>query len=363
MSGAGRLGDLLGIDHPIVQGPFGGGLSSVALAVAVSEGGGLGSYGAHILTPQAITGLVTELKAATSRPFAVNLWVPLEDERLALPDKAAFTAHAERLRPYYEQLGTRAPAYDDVLSLPDFDDQIDALLAAAPPVISFVMGIPPRRVVDEARRRGIVLLGTATTVDEAAALDAAGLDAIVASGSDAGGHRGAFLAPVRESLVGTFSLVPQIADVVAAPVIAAGGIADGRGIRAAFALGADAVQIGTAFLATREAGASAAHKRQLATPAARTTVLTRLFSGRTARGIPNRFVRDMAAHEDAVPPYPVQNALMQPIRRAAAAQDKHEYVNLWAGQAAALAGNDLAAREYLAHLVGELPDQSASPRR
>ncbi|AIS02353.1 NAD(P)H-dependent flavin oxidoreductase [Streptomyces glaucescens] len=355
MSGPGRLGDLLGIDHPIVQGPFGGGLSSVALAAAVSESGALGSYGAHILTPDAITGLVTELKAATSRPFAVNLWVPLEGERSALPDDIAFTTHIERLRPYYDELGVNAPAREVVEALPAFDDQIDALLAAAPPVISFVMGIPPRRVVDEAHRRGITLIGTATTVDEAVALDEAGLDAIVASGSDAGGHRGAFLAPVRESLVGTFSLVPQVADAVTVPVIAAGGIADGRGMRAALTLGADAVQIGTAFLATRESGASDAHRRQLGTPAARTTVLTRLFSGRTARGIPNRFVRDMAAYEDAVPPYPVQNALMQPIRRAAAAQGRPEYVNLWAGQAAALAGDDLSARDYIAHLVKELP--------
>ncbi|MFE6334205.1 NAD(P)H-dependent flavin oxidoreductase [Streptomyces sp. NPDC057806] len=357
MSGRGRLGDLLGIEHPIVQGPFGGGLSSVALAAAVSEGGGLGSYGAHILTPDAITGLVTDLKAATSRPFAVNLWVPLAGERSALPDNAAFTSHTERLRPYYDELGVAAPTFEDVGALPDFDDQIDALLAAAPPVISFVMGIPPRRVVDEARRRGIALIGTATTVDEALALEDTGLDAIVASGSDAGGHRGAFLAPLRESLVGTFSLVPQIVDAVTAPVIAAGGIADGRGIRAALTLGADAVQIGTAFLATRESGASDVHKRRLGTPAARTTVLTRLFSGRTARGIPNRFVHDMAAYEDAVPPYPVQNALMQPIRGAAAAQGRPEYMNLWAGQAAALAHEGLGAREYLAHLVEELTRQ------
>ncbi|MFJ3224402.1 NAD(P)H-dependent flavin oxidoreductase [Streptomyces sp. NPDC086783] len=354
MSDPGRLGELLGIDHPIVQGPFGGGLSSVALAAAVSEGGGLGSYGAHLLTPGEITALVTELKSATSRPFAVNLWVPLEGERSAVPDKNELIAHIERLRPYYQELGASPPAYEVVQTLPEFDDQIDALLAAAPPVISFVMGIPSRRVIDEARRRGIALIGTATTVDEAVALDHAGLDAIVASGSDAGGHRGAFLAPVRESLVGTFSLVPQVADAVTTPVIAAGGIADGRGIRAALALGADAVQIGTVFLATRESGASDAHKRQLGTPAARTTVLTRLFSGRTARGIPNRFVREMAAHEDAVPPYPIQNALMRPIRQSAAAQGRLEYVNLWAGQAAAMADGNLGARELLAELVAQL---------
>ncbi|RSS53212.1 nitronate monooxygenase family protein [Streptomyces sp. WAC01280] len=349
----GRFGELVGIALPVVQGPFGGGLSSVALAAAVSEGGGLGSYGAHIHTPDEITALVARLHAATDRPFAVNLWVPQEGEAEALasadPDLPA--AHIERLRPYYEELGVRPPSAGDVQAWPDFDEQLDALLAAAPPVISLVMGLPPRRLVAEARRRGIVVVGTATTVDEAVALERAGADAVVASGSDAGGHRGAFLRPVRESLVGTFSLVPQVADAVTVPVVAAGGIADGRGIAAALALGADAVQIGTGFLAARESGASEPHRRALGTPDSRTTVLTRLFSGRTARGIPNAFVRDMAAHEDHVPPYPVQNALMQPIRRAAAEQDRPAYVNLWAGQAAALAQESPSAAAYLADLV------------
>ncbi|WP_079038958.1 nitronate monooxygenase [Streptomyces sp. Root431] len=349
----GRFGKLVGIALPVVQGPFGGGLSSVALAAAVSEGGGLGSYGAHIHTPDEITALVARLRAATDRPFAVNLWVPQEGEAEALasadPDRLA--AHAERLRPYYEELDVRPPSAGDVRAWPDFDEQLDALLAAAPPVISLVMGLPPRRLVTEARRRGIVVVGTATTVDEAVALERAGADAVVASGSDAGGHRGAFLRPVRESLVGTFSLVPQVADAVTVPVVAAGGIADGRGIAAALTLGADAVQIGTGFLAARESGASEPHRRALGTPEARTTVLTRLFSGRTARGIPNAFVRDMAAHEEHVPPYPVQNALMQPIRRAAAEQDRPAYVNLWAGQAAALAQETPSAAAYLADLV------------
>ncbi|MFH8620898.1 NAD(P)H-dependent flavin oxidoreductase [Streptomyces vietnamensis] len=347
----GRFGELVGIPLPIAQGPFGGGLSSVELAATVSEGGGLGSYGAHIHTPEEITALVAKLRAATGRPFAVNLWVPQEGERTELP-AAALAEHVERLRPYYEELGVRPPSAEDVRSWPDFDAQLDALIAAAPPVISLVMGLPPRRLVAEARRRGIVVVGTATTVEEAVALEAAGVDAVVASGSDAGGHRGAFLRPVRESLVGTFSLVPQVADAVSVPVVAAGGIADGRGVAAALALGADAVQVGTGFLAARESGASEVHRRILGTPEARTTVLTRLFSGRTARGIPNGFVRDMAAHEEHVPPYPVQNALMGPVRRAAAKQGRPEYVNLWAGQAAALAQEPSAAA-YLASLAEE----------
>ncbi|MEU7136637.1 nitronate monooxygenase [Streptomyces sp. NPDC046261] len=346
----GRLGALLGLEHPVVQGPFGGGLSSVALAVAVSEGGGLGSYGAHILEPDRITETVGKLKAGTARAFAVNLWVPQPGEPGPHPDRAEWARHADRLRPYYEELGLAWPPDAPAAGTPDFDDQVDALLAARPPAISFVMGIPPQRVFDEARRRGIVLIGTATTVDEAVALEEAGFDVVVASGSDAGGHRGAFLRPVHESLVGTFSLVPQVADAVSVPVVAAGGIADGRGIAAALTLGADAVQIGTGFLATRESGASEIHRRALRAPEARTTVLTRLFSGRTARGIPNRFVRDMSAHENDVPPYPLQNTLMRPIRQAAADQGKADYVNLWAGQAAALAGAP-HAQQYLSDLL------------
>ncbi|WP_411111892.1 NAD(P)H-dependent flavin oxidoreductase [Streptomyces sp. c-19] len=357
----GRLGELFGIALPVVQGPFGGGLSSVELTAAVSEGGGLGSYGAHILSPEEITDLVARLKARTRRPFGVNLWVPLEDEAALRPTDTELAAHRARLKPYYDELGVTPPTAADLAAArPDYEAQVDALLAAEPAAVSLVMGLPSRHLVAEARRLGISLIGTATTVEEAVALEQSGVDAIVASGSDAGGHRGAFLRPVRESLVGTFSLVPQVADAVSVPVIAAGGIADGRGVAAALALGADAVQIGTGFLATRESGASEVHRRTLGTPESRTTVLTRLFSGRTARGIPNLFVRDMAAYEDEVPPYPVQNALMQPIRRAAAAAGRADCVNLWAGQAAALARTETTAAEYLAKLVEESTSATAT---
>lgn len=354
---SGRLEDLLNLDHPIVQGPFGGGLSSVALAAEVADAGGLGSYGAHILGPDQIVKLVAELKNATSRAFAVNLWVPQPGES----ELRAGAADVERLRPYYAELGVPEPDIGQPVGQ-NFDDQIEALLAAEPPAISFVMGVPSERVLAEARRRGIVTIGTATTVDEAIALEAAGLDAVVASGSDAGGHRGAFLRPVHESLVGTFSLVPQVADAVSVPVIAAGGIADGRGIAAALTLGADGVQIGTGFLATTESGASPLHKQGLHGPDARVTVLTRLFSGRLARGIPNRFVREMAAFEADVPPYPVQNALMLPIRRAAAEQGLPDYVNLWAGQAAPLT-RARTAGEYIQTLLAETDRATGAGRR
>lgn len=347
----GRLQALLRIRYPIVQGPFGGGLSSVPLAASVSNAGGLGSFGAHTLDPDRITSLVAELKVSTSDPFAVNLWVPQPGEATLRLDEAEFARHVGRLQPYYQALGVAAPTYRTSFGH-DFAAQVEALLRAEPPVASFVMGVPPADVLREARRRGIVTIGTATTVDEAAALDAAGVDAIVASGSDAGGHRGAFLRPVHESLVGTFSLIPQVADAVSAPVIAAGGIADARGVAAALTLGADGVQIGTAFLATDESGASAVHKRALHGSAARTTVLTRVFTGRLARGIPNRFQREMAAYEDDVPPYPIQSGLTQPLRNAANQRGEHDFVHLWAGQAAPLTA-PRAAAEYVATLVAE----------
>lgn len=337
-----RVTELLGLRHPIVLGPFGGGASSVPLVAAVSDAGGLGSFGANTLAPADILAVVAEIRSRTAGPFAVNLWVPQPGEREARPTDAELAAHLVRLRPYLEELGLPDPP----LAAPfaqDFDRQVEALLEARPPVASFVMGIPPDEVLAAASRLGIATIATATTVEEALALEAAGVGLVVASGSDAGGHRGAFLRPVEESLVGTFSLVPQVADAVSAPVIAAGGIADGRGIAAALTLGADGVQVGTAFLACEESGASAAYRQALLDPAARTTMLTRAFSGRLGRAIPNRFLRELRPYEPELPPYPVQSYLTQPIRQAAARRGLPEYLNLWAGQAAALAGPRSAA--------------------
>ncbi|WP_254706321.1 NAD(P)H-dependent flavin oxidoreductase [Streptomyces lunaelactis] len=346
----GRLAELLDLEVPIVQGPFGGGLSSVALTSAVSEGGGLGSYGAHILTPDGIGELVSELRKATARPFAVNLWVPHPDEAAAPSDRDRTARYAELLRPWFEELDLSTSQLEEPPPAPGFEEQIDALLAAEPPVISFVMGIPEARVLDEARRRSIRTIGTATTVEEALAIEAAGMDAVVASGSDAGGHRGSFLRPVNESLVGTFSLVPQVAQVVSIPVVAAGGIADGRGIAAALTLGADGVQIGTGFLATEESGASALHRAALHGPDARTTVLTRAFSGRLARAIPNRFTREALVYENELAPYPIQYTLTRPLRTAATERGLADYVNLWSGQAAALT-QPRGAIAYLDELI------------
>jgi nitronate monooxygenase len=249
-----RLTERLGLALPIVQGPFGGGPSTVALAVAVSEAGGLGSFGANTLGPDEIRAVVAAMRAGTAKPFNLNLWVPHASEPGSVtPD--AFAAASARLATYRRRLGLPDPAVPARFAQ-SFEAQLEAALEAAPPVLSFVMGAPPREAVRAAKARGIAVLGTAGTVDEARALEEAGVDVVVASGSDAGGHRGAFLRPIDESLVGTFSLVPQVVDACTVPVVAAGGVADGRGLAAALALGADGVQIGTAFLMCVESGAS-----------------------------------------------------------------------------------------------------------
>ncbi len=338
-----RVTETLGLHLPIIQGPFGGGLSSVALAGAVSEAGGLGSFGAHHLPPGEIVDLVAQLKKATSRPFAVNLWVPLPGDAAAKIEDNQWSAQADRLAGYFTELAVEAPG-EYVPSRITFAEQIDALLEAAPPVISFVFGVPPADVVERAHRAGIRLTATATTLDEALVLDESGVDVIVASGSDAGGHRGAFLAPVEESLVGTFSLVPQVASAVRAPVVAAGGIATTSQVRAAHELGAEGVQIGTAFLVSDESIATEEHKDVITGEAGRRTVLTAAFTGRLARGLPNRMTREFA-NEPALP-YPIQGSFMSGLRSAAEKQGRTDLGSYWSGQSAPLVTRRPAVETY-----------------
>jgi nitronate monooxygenase len=231
---------------PIIQGPFGGGLSSTRLAAKVSNAGGLGSYGANALPPAQIRAVVEDIRAQTDKPFAINLWVNDGPGLTATPAEleGAFTL----LQPFYDALGLGRPSVPTHFGQ-DYREQVEVVLAARPPTLSFVFGVPSADVVAVCRARGILTIGTATTVAEAKAVEAAGLDAVVATGFEAGGHRASFLQEPEECLTGTLALVPQVVDAVRIPVIAAGGIADARGIAAALALGAQAVQIGTAFLA------------------------------------------------------------------------------------------------------------------
>src|SRR5262245_44648473 len=242
-----RLTARLGIDYPIIQGPLGG-LSSQRLTAAVSNLGGLGSFGAHGLAPEEIKDVIAEIRSITAKPFAMNLWVSMEDEGARTSDESAFNRSLAPLAIHLDALGAPRPVYKPY-SPARFEDQARVLLDAKAPIFSFIYGIPPADILEECRAKGIVTIGTATTPDEAAALHEAGVDAIVASGFEAGGHRGSFLRPAEDSLMGALSLVPQVVDIVDAPVIAAGGIGDARGVIAALALGAEAVQMGTVFLA------------------------------------------------------------------------------------------------------------------
>lgn len=342
-----ELVSLLGIEQPIVLGPFGG-LSSVELTAAVSDRGGLGSFGLYGYPPERIVETGAALRAATGRPFALNLWLPYDDSPEVSADE--FDAYAAALGPFYDEVGVERPERPDRF-LPSFDAQFEAVLEVRPAVVSFVYGVPSAEVVGAAHDRGITVVGTATTVDEAVALERGGVDAVVATGSEAAGHRVSFLQPAAESLVGTFTLVPQVADAVRIPVIAAGGVADRRGVAAAFALGASGVQVGTAFLRTRQSAANDAHRRAITDASAQATVLTRAMSGRLARGIPNRAMRTIE-EGGVIAPFPVQNWLTGRFRAEAGRRGLGDLQSLWAGQAAPLARENDANAVFDELVVG-----------
>jgi len=276
----------LGIRLPIVQAPMAGGGSTPRLAAAVSAAGGLGSVAGAMLRPDALRAAIGEVRALTDAPFAVNLFAPLP------PPATARVAEWARLTGVAPPSAPPSPAR--------FEDQLDVVVAERVPVFSFTFGVPPLDGVEA------VTVGTATTVAEAVALERAGVDVVVAQGYEAGGHRGTFLGPVDRSLTGTLALVPQVVDAVSVPVIAAGGIMDGRGIAAALALGAHGVQLGTAFLCCAEAGTSAAHREALS----RDTTVTRVLTGRHARAVRTPLVDRLEASGLEPPDYPLPRFLL-----------------------------------------------------
>jgi len=336
----------LGIEHPVVLAPLGGGPGTPQLAAAVSNAGGLGSLGVAYLAPQQILDEVGRTRALTSRPIAVNLFaggVP------ATPPAYDASAMVSILSDIHAELGLPRPTVPPFPHDP-FAEQFEAVLEARPEVFSFIFGALDPTAVRDLHARGIIVLGTATTVEEAHILADTGVDAVIAQGAESGGHRGTFAAPFEAAMVPMLQLVRQIAEF--APVIAAGGIMDGRDVRAAIESGAAAAQIGTAFLSCPESGASAAYRQALLSSKTDTTVVTRAFSGRPARGLRNQFIEMLEGREQAILPYPLQNAVTRPMRTAASKLGKAEFLSMWAGQGVARS-RAMPARELVTKLVQE----------
>ncbi len=319
---------LLGTALPIIQAPMAGAQAS-ALAVAVSNAGGLGSLPSALLSLVALRSELAQIKARTNLPYNLNFFchaTPTPDERREAAWRAA-------LAPYYKEYGVDAASIPAGPGRAAFNaEAADVIDEFRPPVVSFHFGLPSPELLARARAHGAKIVSSATTVEEAQWLEAHGADAIIAQGYEAGGHRGIFLTDDLASQVGTFALLPKIVRAVRVPVIAAGGIADRQGVAAAMALGAAGVQIGTAYLLCPESTASAVYRAALKSPAAEHTALTNLFSGRPARGIVNRVMRELGPMSALPSAFPLAGAAIAPLRAKAEAQGRGDFSPLWAGQ-------------------------------
>jgi nitronate monooxygenase len=326
----------LGIRVPILLAPMAGACPP-SLSIAVANAGGLGACGALMMTPDEIGAWSAEFREGSQGKFQINLWIP------EAPPKRDFELEKMQ-REFLAMWGPPVPTEADDAMLPNFEAQCQAMIAAAPRVISSIMNLYAPAFVSEMKARGILWFATATTVGEAKAAEAAGADAIIAQGMEAGGHRGAFHADEAErQMVGLMALLPQVVDAVAVPVIAAGGIADARGIAAALILGASAVQIGTGFLRAPEAKLHPAYAERLAGTEANETMVTRAFSGRAGRSVATAYVRAANAPNAPCPaPYPIQRGLTRAMREAAQKTGDADRMQLWAGQSAKLARNEPA---------------------
>jgi len=346
--GVTRLQDLLGIELPVIQAPMAG-VQGSALALAVCGAGGLGSLPGAMLDAGALRKELRAIHAGTTRPFNVNFFCHAEPQ----PDAERDARWRARLAGYFTDLGIDAATSVPGPGRMPFNDETSAVLEAfEPPIVSFHFGLPSPELLDGVRRWGAKVLASATTVAEARWLAARGVDAVIAQGVEAGGHRGNFLSDDMERQVGTFALVPQIVDAVDIPVIAAGGIADSRGVRAAMALGAAGVQVGTAYLLCPEATTSAVHRAALKSEAAATTALTNVFSGRPARGIVNRLMQDLGPMNAAAPAFPLAASAVAPLRTMAEAQGSGDFSPLWAGQNAGSC-REIAAGDLTRELGGQ----------
>jgi len=343
-----RLLDLLGIEHPIIQAPMAGYVGS-EMAVAVLAAGGLGSLPCGLLTPKQVREEVAKIRAQTKKPLNLNFFC-----HRPKPDEAAQSAWSKRLAPYYVELGLNpdAPIATPPLRRPFDAEMCDAVVELKPEIVSFLFGLPEAPLVKKVKAAGCFIVVTATTVAEGRWLEEHGADAVIAQGVEAGGHRGMFLNNDVSSQVGTFALVPQMVDAVKIPVIAAGGIGDGRGVAVALTLGASAVQMGTAYLFCPESRVSALHRAALKAAHDDSTALTNVFTGRPARAIITRLVREQGPLADSVPSYPLAANSVQPLRAAAESRGSVDFTYLPMGQAAPL-GRELAASELTRRLATE----------
>nr|WP_298728361.1 nitronate monooxygenase [uncultured Steroidobacter sp.] len=340
---------LLGIEHPIIQAPMAG-VSTPALAAAVSNGGGLGSLGLGASNVEQSRAAIRATRALTSRPFNINLFC----HRRATADAAREAAWLAHLEPHFAQFGATPPRalreiYDTFV---DNETMLAMLLEERPAIVSFHFGLPATAWIKQFRAAGIVTLACATNSEEAALCERAGVHAIVAQGVEAGGHRGVFEPERGDDGIGTFALVRMLAKQCSLPIIAAGGIMDGRGIVAAMALGAAGVQMGTAFVLCPESSANAAYREQMKSERARHTRITAAISGRGARGLPNRMYELLKDGAPALPDYPIAYDAAKALHAAASAQGNHEFAAYWAGQGAPLA-RELPAAVLLSQLVQE----------
>jgi nitronate monooxygenase len=327
-----RLLDLLNIEVPIIQAPMAGS-DSVALARSVSSTGALGSLACALLSPEVVREAMHSLRGKMKRTFNLNFFC----HTMEAPGVATKEKWKSLLRPHYERWGLDVEAVAESRLRMPFDEEMCAVLEEVrPEVVSFHFGLPTQNLVDRLKTIGTRILSSATSVREAKWLESRGCDAIIAQGIEAGGHRGMFLETNVATQTGLFALLPQIRDAVSVPVIAAGGIADARGVVAAFALGASGVQLGTAYLFCPEANVSPLYRRALEQAADNGTALTNLFSGRPARGILNRYVQELGPMSDATPAFPYAATLVAPLRSASEKAGSMDYMQLWAGQAAGL---------------------------
>ncbi|KTD02213.1 NAD(P)H-dependent flavin oxidoreductase [Fluoribacter gormanii] len=342
-----RLTEKIGLKYPIIQAPMAGGATTPELVAAVCNAGGLGSLGAGYMPPDELKDALKTIRKLTNKPFAVNLFIP---ER--------YHASAEQIRKSCTDIKQSClelnieiePVLEPYAQ--SFEEQINVLIQEKIPVFSYAFGLLDSKWITKFKRNRTVLIGTATTLAEARELEECDIDAIVAQGSEAGGHRGTFISKAEDGLIGLFSLIPQLVDQIDLPIIAAGGIMDGRGIAAALKLGSEGIQMGTAFLSCFESGIPEVYKRALLSQQQDNTVLTRAFSGKLARGIRNQFIDRMHVRTANILDYPIQNALTGLMRKKAKELDNIDFMSMWAGQSAPLC-RSTSVKELISTLVHE----------